>query len=114
MFPFDLVHEVKVGLVEGMHPDVTVLATTRVGYALWMHGNRVERTKVASNSADLVLEDLVIESSFKFALASGRGCHVGGSLATSEDDKVLLWGDGGGVERRIGNIGLQDAEVASG
>lgn len=71
-------------------------------------------TEVASHTADLVFEDLVVEAGLELALARGRGGDVHGGLATAEDDEVLLVGDAGAVERGVGGVRLQDLEVAGG
>jgi hypothetical protein len=114
LFPLDLVHEVEVALVEVVDTDVAVLTTAGVALARGIGGDGVEGTEVASHAADLVLEDLVVESSLKLTLASrGLGDFHGG-LATSEDDKVLLGGDGGAVERCVGRVVLEDLEVLGG
>lgn len=66
---------------------------------------------MAPDAADLVLEDLVVEAGLELALARGRGGDVHGGLAAAEDDVVLLGGDAGAVERRVGRVGLEDLEV---
>lgn len=73
-----------------------------------------QRTEVAADPADLVLEDLVVEARLEFTLARGGGGDVHGGLATAEDDKVLLAGDAGAVERGVGGVGLHDLKVLGG
>lgn len=71
-------------------------------------------TEVTADTPNLVLEDLVVEPRLEFTLARGGRGDVHGGLATAEDDKVLLAGDAGTVEGRIGGVGLEDLEVLGG
>lgn len=57
----------------------------------------VERTKVASDTANLILENLVIEPRLEFTLSLRCCSDISSFLSTSEDDKVLLRGERGGV-----------------
>jgi hypothetical protein len=95
-----------------MNPDITILTTTRVTLASWIDGDGVKWSEMASDAANLLLENLVVETRFELSLAGRGGCDVHGCLATSKNDKVFLWGDGGGVERSVGDVGLHDFEVA--
>lgn len=79
-----------------------------------MNVDGVEGTEVATDTADLVFEDLVVEAGLEFTLASGGGGDIHGGLTTTQNHVVLLVGDGGGVEGSIGGVGLEDGEVASG
>lgn len=97
-----------------MNSDVTVLSTRGVSRAGRMHGNGVERTEVATHTADLVFKDLVVEAGFEFTLTRGGGCDFHGGLATAEDHVVLFRGDGGCVEGGVGGEGFEDGEVAGG
>ena len=112
-FPLDLVHEVKVPLVEVVNADVAVFSAACVALAGGVGGDGVERAEVATDTADLVLENLVVESGLELALAGGGRGDVHGGLATTEDDEILLGRDGGAVEGRVGGVGLHDREVAS-
>lgn len=112
-FSLHLVCEIKVALVKVVDADVAVLSAAGVAAAGGVGSDGVEGTKVATDAADLVLEDLVVEAGFEFTLAGRGGGDVHGGLATAEDDKVLLAGDGGAVEGGIGGVGLEDLEVAS-
>lgn len=76
--------------------------------------NGVKRTEVATNTADFVFEDLVVETGFEFTLAGGGGRDIHGGLTTSQDHVVLLGSDHGGVEGSIGDVGFHDGEVAAG
>ena len=69
---------------------------------------------MAPDTADLVLEDLVVEAGLELALAGAGGGDVHGGLAAAEDDEVLLRGDAGAVERGVGGVGLEQLEVAGG
>ena len=95
-----------------MNTHVTVLSSGTIAGASRVHGNSVERTEMTTDTADLVLEDLVVESGLEFTLAGGCRCDVHGGLATTENDVFLLWRDGSGVEGGIGWIGLHDGEIA--
>lgn len=114
MLPLDLVHEIKVRLVEVVDTDVTVLTTGGVGGTGGVSVDGVQGTEVATDTADLVLEDLVVETSFEFTLARGGRGDIHGSLTTSQDHVVLLGGDGGAVQGRVGNVGFEDGEVTAG
>lgn len=83
LFPLHLVHEIKVGLVESMHPHVPVFPSTCVCRALRVNCYGVKRSEMAPNSTNLVFEDLVVETGFEFALTCGGGCYIHGCLATS-------------------------------
>jgi hypothetical protein len=65
---------------------------------------------VTPHTSDLVLEDLVEESSLELSLPRSGGSDITGLLSSSKNDKVLLRGDSGGVEGRIGLVGLEDSE----
>lgn len=97
-----------------MHTDVSILSARSVGSSVGMDGNGVQRTEVASDTTDLVLKDLVVETSLEFTLTSRcrRDFHRG--LTSTEDDIVLLRCDGSGVERSVGNVGFKDGEVPGG
>ena len=69
---------------------------------------------MAFDTANLVLEDLVIETSLEFTLASGSCRDIHGGLTTTEDHIILLGSDSGAVQRCVGNVGLQDGEVTRG
>ena len=113
-FPFHLELEVKVRLVKVMHTCITVLSSTAVHCAGGTDGDVVERTEMASDTANLLLEDLVVEAGLELSL-SCRSCrHVHGGLTTSEDDIVFDRGDGGAVERSVGDVRLEDLEVLCG
>lgn len=66
-FPLDLVHEVKVPLVEVVNADVAVFSAACVALAGGVGGDGVERAEVATDTADLVLENLVVESGLELA-----------------------------------------------
>jgi hypothetical protein len=110
-FPLNLVHEVKVGLVEVVHAHITVLSSTAVSGALGMYGNVVEGTEVTTDTANLLHEDLVVEARFEFSLASRSGGDVHGSLSSTKDNVVFYGSDGGAVEGCIGDIGFQDVQL---
>jgi hypothetical protein len=65
---------------------------------------------MATYTANLLGEDLVVEAGFEFTLAGGGGCDVHGGLATTEDDVVFYGGHGGAVEGGVGDVGLEDVE----
>ena len=101
--------EVKVGRVEVVHTHVTVLTTGAVALASGVDCDVVERTEVTAHTADLLLENLVVEARFEFTLARRSGCDVHSSLSTSENNKLLGFRcDRGRVERCVGNVGLED------
>lgn len=92
-----------------VHTHVTVLTAGAVALARGVDGDVVEGTEVAAHATDLLLEDLVVEAGLEFTLASGGGGDVHGGLATAEDNVALgVRGDGGGVEGRVGDVGLED------
>lgn len=67
---------------------------------------------MASHTANLVLEHLVVETGLELTL-TGRGSgDIHSGLTTTEDDEVLLGGNGGAVEGCVGYVGLEDLEVA--
>lgn len=95
-----------------MNTYVSVFSARRIANAGRVDGDRVQGTEVAPDTADLVLEYLVVESSLELSLSGGGGSHVHGSLATTEHDEVLLCCYGCCVERGIGSVGLEDFEGA--
>lgn len=102
--------EVKVGLVEVVDTDVTILTTGCVDGAEGRDGDVVERTEVTSDTANLLFEDLVVETGFELSL-TGAGCgDIHGGLTTSDDNVVLDGCDGGRVEGGIGDVCLHDLE----
>lgn len=110
--PLDLVVEVEVALVEVVNSNVAVLSAACVALARGVGGDGVEGTEVTSHTADLVLEDLVVETGLELTL-SGRGSgDVHGGLTTTEDDEVLLGGDSSAVQGSIGDVCLENLEVA--
>ena len=110
----DLVAEVEESLVEVVDAHVTVLAATGVALARGVGGDCVEGTEMASDAANLVLEDLVVEASLKFTLARGGSGDIHGGLTTTQNHEVLLRGHGGAVEGCVGGVGLEHLEVAGG
>ena len=111
LFPLHFVHKVKVALVEVVYTNVTILSTTAVSGALGVNCDVVERTEVASDTANLLAEDLVVETSFELSLTgAGRG-DIHGCLSTTENYVVLDGGDGGAVERRVGDVCLEHLEA---
>jgi hypothetical protein len=65
---------------------------------------------VTPHTSNLVLEDLVEESSLELSLPCSGGSDSTRLLSSSKNDEVLLRGDSGGVEGRIGLVGLEDFE----
>ena len=111
VLPLDLKLEVKVRWVKVVNSHVSVFTTTAVHVADRRHCDVVERTEVTTHATNFLLEDLVVETRFEFTLA-GRGCRdIHGGLTTTENHKVLDRGDGGGVQRRVSCVGLQNFEV---
>lgn len=95
-----------------VNTDVTVLSTGSVGGTGGVDGDGVQGTEVTTYTADLIFEDLVIESSLEFTLAGGGCCDIHSGLTTTKDHKLLLGRDRSGVERGIGGVGLQDGKIA--
>ena len=97
-----------------VNTDVTVLSSRGVALACRVGSDGVEGAEVTADTADFVLKDLVVESGLELTLTGRGGGDIHGGLTTSEDDKVLLGGDGGAVEGGITDVGLEDGEVARG
>lgn len=94
-----------------MYTHVAVLSTAAVSGALRVDRDVVEGTEVTPDTANLLAEDLVVETSFEFSLAgAGRG-DIHSCLTTAEDNVVLNGRDGGAVERRVGNVCLENLEA---
>jgi hypothetical protein len=111
MLPFDLIHKVKIGLVEMMHTNVTIFSTTAVACALGVHSDIVQRPEVTPHTANLLLEDFVIKPCLELSLSCAGRCDVHGSLTTTENNVVLDGRDCGAVERGIGGVGLENLEA---
>lgn len=56
----------------------------------------------------------MVESCFEFTLAGGGGGDIHGGLTTTKNDEFLLGCHTSSVERSVGDIGLEDGEVAGG
>lgn len=97
-----------------VNTHVTVLTTGCVSGTGGVNIDGVERTKVTTDTANLVFENLVVETGLEFTLASGGSCDIHGGLTTTQNHVFLLGSDGGGVEGSIGGVGLEDVEIASG
>lgn len=69
-----------------MQPDVTVLAARGKCLSARVYGDRVERSEMAADAADLLLKDLVPEASLKLALPLRGGRYRRGVLAAAKDD----------------------------
>lgn len=93
--------------------DVTVLSSTGIATAGGIGGNGVERTKVTTDTANLVFENLVVESSLESTLAVRGGGDFHGGLTTSQNNKVFLGANCGAVERGVCRVCLEGGEVAS-
>ena len=94
--------------------DVTVLTTGGVCGTGRVDVNGVEGSEVATDTANLVFEDLVVEAGLEFTLAGGGGGDIHGGLTTTENHVFLLWCHAGSVEGSVGGVGLEDGEVAGG
>ena len=79
-------------------------------------GSRVfeltQRSKVTTDSTDLLFENFVVETRFEFTLSGVGGGNVHGGLSSSENDEVLVGCDGGAVKRGVGYVSLHDLEVS--
>jgi hypothetical protein len=91
--------------------DITVLSSGCVTLAGGVYGDVVERSEVTSHSANLLFEDLVVESGFEFTLAGRCGGDIHGGLTTTEDDEILLCRHRSRVKWGIGNVGLEYLEI---
>lgn len=67
---------------------------------------------MTTNTADLLLEYLVVESCLEFTLPRRGGRDIHGGLTTTEDDIVFFRGDGCAVEGRVCDVRLEHLEVA--
>lgn len=97
-----------------MDSDVTVLTTGGIARAGRVDSDRVERTKVALDATDFVFKDLVIEPCFEFTLASMCSCDFRCRLTTTQNNVVFLRSDCGRVQGSVGNVSLENREVAGG
>lgn len=96
-----------------MDTDVAVLSAAGVAPAGGIGSDGVQGAKVAADAADFVLKDLVVEARLELALAGRGRSDFHGGLATAEDDKILVAGNGGAVEGGIGDVRLPNLEVTS-
>lgn len=107
---FNLIHEIEIALIEMVHSDVSILSTTSISIALRVDCDCVQRTKVTSNSSDLVFENLVVKSCFEFALSCGCSGDIHGCLSASKNDKIFPRGYCSCIQWCISNEILQDLE----
>jgi len=68
---------------------------------------------MASHSANLLLENLVVETGFEFTLARRCGSDIHSCLSTSQDDIIFLWGDGGAVQGGVCRVSFHDFKVVN-
>lgn len=111
-FPLNLVVEVEVALVEVVNSHVSVLSAAGVALACGIGSDSVQRTEVTSHTTNLVLEDLVIETSLELTLTGRSSGNIHSGLTTTEDDEFLFGGDSGTIKGCVGCIGLEDLEIA--
>lgn len=111
LLPLNLIHKVKVRLIEMVNTNVTILTTRSIGRASRVGVNGVERTEVTLDTANLVLEDLVVKAGLEFTLAGGGCSDIHGGLTTSQNNVILFGCDGGAVQWGIGDVGFHDSEV---
>lgn len=71
-----------------------------------------QRTEVATDTANLLFENLVVEPRLKLSLPGGCSCDVHGGLSTTQNDKLLLWRNSSTVEGGVCVICLENLEVA--
>lgn len=110
--PLHFVFEIEIRFIESVHPHVPILPAAGIANALRMHSNRVEWSEVPLNTPNLILKDLVVESRLEFPLSCRSGRDVHRRLPASQNHKVLLRCYRGGVERCVGDVGLEDQEIA--
>lgn len=107
---FDLIHKVEIAFIKMMHPNISIFSPTSISPSHRIHSNRIQGAKMALDAADLVFEDAMVEAGFKLALAGWRGCDRLGCLPATQDDKVLFWGDGCGIEGGVGDVRFKKFE----
>lgn len=110
-FPLNLIHEVKVGLIEVVHTHITIFSATAVAGSLWVDCDIVQGTEMATNTANLLHEDLVVETCLELSLTGRGGGDVHGCLSATEDNVIFHRCDRSAVQGGVRNITLQDAEI---
>lgn len=63
------------------------------------------------NTTNLVFKNLVIEPSLEFTLSLRGSSDISGLLTTSEDNKVLLGSESGGVEGGVSDESFENFKV---
>lgn len=114
LLSLDFVHKIKIGLVKMVDTDVTVFSARGISCTSWVDMDVIERSEVAPDTTDLVLEDLVVETSLEFTLAGGSCCDIHRSLTTSQDHIVLLGSEGSRVNGGVGDISFEDSKITAG
>lgn len=66
---------------------------------------------MTSNTPNLLLENLMVETSLKLPLSTRRRRHIHRSLSATQDNEVFLRRDGRAVQRRIADVRLHDLEI---
>lgn len=66
---------------------------------------------MTSNTTNLILKDFVIEPSLEFTLSLRGSSDISGLLTTSEDNKVFLGSESGGVEGSVGDESFENFKV---
>lgn len=69
---------------------------------------------MTADSANLILEDLVVESRLELSLSRRGTGDIHSGLTTTEDDKVLLGSDSCAVQGGIGDVSLENLKVLGG
>lgn len=67
---------------------------------------------MATNTTNLLFENLVVEPRLELSLPGRSGCDVHGGLSTTQNDKLLLWRDSSAVEGGVCVVCLENLEVA--
>jgi len=109
--PLDLVQEVEIALVELVDTHVSVLTTAAVALSGGISSHCVERAEMATDTANLLFENLVVEARLELSLPCRGCCDIHSCLSTAEDDEILLDGHRGAVERGVSDVGLENLEV---
>ena len=103
--------ELEVGIVELVHPDVSVLATAGVAPSGGVEHDRVDGTEVTLHPSELLVEHHVEEPGVELADPGGGGGHVHGVLTSAQHDVVEQRADGGRVHGTLGLVAFQFLQI---
>ena len=76
--------KLKVSLIKLVNSNISVLSSTSVATSVWVKLYRVDGSKMAFYSSELLLKDGVEEPGLELAHLGAGGCHIHGVLLSKQ------------------------------